>query len=411
MGTPLGVWGGDCTCPDGRVYTAGDRGNLCGSTNCFGGTEGRCIQAQGPWAFREVHCAGLPQHLGTGDRVLENQQSTAGKWGGTCTCPNGNVYLVGDRNDQCQSLSCEGGVSGVCNHYASAWSHRKVVCAPSETSPPPEAPGCLDWCVTDFVTPIDKKCGWARCKSCSFCPGWHTLPFVPPPPVRRPPPPPGFPASSPRPPPPSPSPPPPPSAPPNSSPSPLPSPPPPSPRLQPPPPSSPPPSPPSPPPWKVLPAAILETRAAKDAEKEAETLTEKEELKSSKTVQQSEEPPLTQSPTSVLAERLARILPAGVTPAQGAGAAAAILALLATLLCCCCVRWCRSGTSGRKETPKPARDGRKGRRQRLPVDEEVGADERRHSKVRDTKRSPRNKGGGSLKQLQPSLEQLQPYDI
>ena len=45
------------------------------------------------------------------------------------------------------------------------------------------------------------------------------------------------------------------------------------------------------------------------------------------------------------------------------------------------------------------------------MDEEVGADERRHSKVRDTKRSPRNKGGGSLKQLQPSLEQLQPYDI
>lgn len=153
-----------------------------------------------------------------------------------------------------------------------------------------------------------------------------------------------------------------------------------------------------------MPAAILETRAAKDAEMEAETQTGKEERKSSKTVQQSEEPPLTHSPTSVLAERLARILPAGVTPAQGAGAAATILALLATLLCCCCARWCRSGTSGRKQTRKPARDGRKGRRQRLPVDEEVGADERRHSKVRDTKRNPRNKGGGSL-------EQLQPYEI
>ena len=37
-GTPLGVWGGECTCPDGRVYTAGDQGNLCGSINCFGGT-------------------------------------------------------------------------------------------------------------------------------------------------------------------------------------------------------------------------------------------------------------------------------------------------------------------------------------------------------------------------------------
>jgi hypothetical protein len=138
----------------------------------------------------------------------------------------------------------------------------------------------------------------------------------------------------------------------------------------------------------------LETRAAKDAEKEAE----KEERKSSKPVQQSVEPPLTQRPTSILAERLARVLPAGVTPAEGAGAAAIILALLATLLCWCCCRWCRSG---RKEAPKPARDVRKGRRQRLPVDEEVGADERRHSKVRDTKRSPRNKGGGTREQLQP----------
>ena len=394
MGTPLGVWGGECTCPDGRVYTAGDRGNLCGSTNCFGGTEGKCIQAQGPWAFREVHCARLPQHLGRGDQVLENQVSTAGNWGGTCTCPNGNVYLVGDRNDQCQSLSCEGGVSGVCNHYSSAWSHRKVVCAPSDTSPPPEAPGCLDWCLTDFVTPIDKKCGWARCGSCSFC-------SKPPPPVvplPPPPPPPGFPAASPRPPPPSPSPPPPPS----SSPSPLPSPPPPTLFLQPPQPPSPPPPPPSrpsPPPWKVL--QRLETRAAKDAEKEAE----KTERKGSTTVQESVEPPLTPRPTSILAERLARVLPAGVTPAQGAGAAAAILALLGTLLCCCCVRWCRSGTSGPIDTPKPARGGRKqGRRQRLPVDEEVGADEIRHSKVRDTKPKRSNKGG-------PSLEQLQPYEI
>ena len=179
-GTPLGVWGGECTCPDGRVYTAGDQGNLCGSINCFGGTEGRCTQAQGRWAFREVHCARFPQPIGRGDTVLENQYSTAGIFGGTCTCPNGNVYLVGDRNDQCKSLSCEGGVSGVCNHYASTWSHRKVICAPSETSPPPEAPGCLDWCETDFVTPIETKCVSSRCKNCTFCPKPPPLPPPPP---------------------------------------------------------------------------------------------------------------------------------------------------------------------------------------------------------------------------------------
>ena len=392
-GTPLGVWGGECTCPDGRVYTAGDQGNLCGSINCFGGTEGRCTQAQGRWAFREVHCARFPQPIGRGDTVLENQYSTAGIFGGTCTCPNGNVYLVGDRNDQCKSLSCEGGVSGVCNHYASTWSHRKVICAPSETSPPPEAPGCLDWCETDFVTPIETKCVSSRCKNCTFCPK--------PPPL--PPPPPAFPAASPRPPPPSPSPPPPPSP----LQPPLPSPPPPPPALQSPPPGlqspPPPPSPPSPPPGKLL--QRLETRAAKEAEKKAEN----GGRTGSKAVQQSAELSLTQRPTST--ERLARILPAGVTPAQAvASVAAAFLALLATLLCCCCccARWRRSGASRveRKGTPKLTRDGRKGRRQRLPVDEEVGADEIRHSKVRDTKRSPRNKGKPSL--VQPDTD---PYVI
>ena len=58
FGTPLGVWGGSCMCPDGRVYTAGDEGNLCGSIACkHGHMIGGCNQIQGLWAFREVHCA------------------------------------------------------------------------------------------------------------------------------------------------------------------------------------------------------------------------------------------------------------------------------------------------------------------------------------------------------------------
>ena len=40
------------------------------------------------------------------------------------------------------------------------------------------------------------------------------------------------------------------------------------------------------------------------------------------------------------------------------------------------------------------------------MDEEVGADEIRHSKVKDTKRSPRNKGQPSL--VQPDTD---PYVI
>ena len=57
MGTPVGVWGGTCTCPDGHVYTAGDQGNICGSLACFGGQSGPCIESEGTWSFREVHCA------------------------------------------------------------------------------------------------------------------------------------------------------------------------------------------------------------------------------------------------------------------------------------------------------------------------------------------------------------------
>ncbi|KAL1499595.1 hypothetical protein AB1Y20_011794 [Prymnesium parvum] len=53
-GYPLGVWGGSCTCPDGRVYTAGDNGDLCGSLACFGGVSGPCQEREGIWAFREV---------------------------------------------------------------------------------------------------------------------------------------------------------------------------------------------------------------------------------------------------------------------------------------------------------------------------------------------------------------------
>ena len=42
-----------------------------------------------------------------------------GNFGGTCTCPNGQTYDVGDNNDACGSLACEGGVSGTCNREPS----------------------------------------------------------------------------------------------------------------------------------------------------------------------------------------------------------------------------------------------------------------------------------------------------
>jgi hypothetical protein len=35
-----------------------------------------------------------------------------GSSGGLCTCPNGQVYNVGDNGNSCESLACEGGISG-----------------------------------------------------------------------------------------------------------------------------------------------------------------------------------------------------------------------------------------------------------------------------------------------------------
>eukprot|EP00928_Gymnodinium_smaydae_P080794 TRINITY_DN64419_c0_g1_i1.p1 TRINITY_DN64419_c0_g1~~TRINITY_DN64419_c0_g1_i1.p1 ORF type:complete len:408 (-),score=27.83 TRINITY_DN64419_c0_g1_i1:180-1355(-) len=53
----------------------------------------------------------------------------SGRWGGLCTCPDGNVYVVGDNNDGCESLACEGGVPGTCApHGASEHAGMKVSC-------------------------------------------------------------------------------------------------------------------------------------------------------------------------------------------------------------------------------------------------------------------------------------------
>ena len=41
------------------MYTAGDNGDICNSLACFGGVSGPCVEHEGVWAFREVHCAPL----------------------------------------------------------------------------------------------------------------------------------------------------------------------------------------------------------------------------------------------------------------------------------------------------------------------------------------------------------------
>ena len=66
--------------------------------------------------------------------ILENnvvQENAPGValWGGTCKCPDGRTYQVGDGADGCATLACVYGEKVNCNKYGGEWSYRKVTCA------------------------------------------------------------------------------------------------------------------------------------------------------------------------------------------------------------------------------------------------------------------------------------------
>ncbi|KAL1496682.1 hypothetical protein AB1Y20_014276 [Prymnesium parvum] len=68
------------------------------------------------------------------NRVTEKAQGV-GVWGGECTCPDGQAYLVGDQLDYCHTLACEGGRGGACQmEERAAWSGRRVECGAAEPS-------------------------------------------------------------------------------------------------------------------------------------------------------------------------------------------------------------------------------------------------------------------------------------
>ena len=63
----------------------------------------------------------------------------AGAWGGQCTCPNGNVYDVGDDNNSCGSIACTGGVSSECREggIGGAAAGFSVTCGTIPANPSP----------------------------------------------------------------------------------------------------------------------------------------------------------------------------------------------------------------------------------------------------------------------------------
>merc|ERR1711934_109080 len=108
------------------------------------GDQGR-REAESMLACRALCALAFAVCLAAGDEVVQLDQDSAlvggnkvqrnapgvGGWGGTCTCPNGQKYQVGDNNDSCKSLACVGGQSGKCGSNNPGGAHVKVSCAPA----------------------------------------------------------------------------------------------------------------------------------------------------------------------------------------------------------------------------------------------------------------------------------------
>jgi len=68
--------------------------------------------------------------------LVEENAPGVGVWGGTCLCPSGQEYLVGDNGDFCGSIACVGGVPSACEKSAKGgWSNRRVTCGLPPNSP------------------------------------------------------------------------------------------------------------------------------------------------------------------------------------------------------------------------------------------------------------------------------------
>ena len=71
---------------------------------------------------------------------VQNEAAGVGAWGGTCTCPDGDSYEVGDNNDDCASLACVGGSMGPCKQFKNKVCRHFVVAFVRSRGP---AGGCI----------------------------------------------------------------------------------------------------------------------------------------------------------------------------------------------------------------------------------------------------------------------------
>jgi hypothetical protein len=168
----VGAWGGSCTCPDGSEYPAGDLVTISSCTGvqhlgvlaCYGGTPGKINRFEGSWSGNKVDCHVCDDCEGPYQNVFSEANdwhSNVGAWGGECTCPDGQVYLVGDQMDSSTSvggtLACQGGTPGEINHQRGPWSGNSVICS---TCPGPlPLPSPCEGKTKNVVTNNDTKVG------------------------------------------------------------------------------------------------------------------------------------------------------------------------------------------------------------------------------------------------------------
>merc|ERR1711865_216074 len=83
---------------------------------------GECIVGECAAGSYQVSCGQ------NAEDKIESSVAGVGGWGGTCTCPSGETYQVGDNEDSCGSLACVNGVSGKCGSDNPGGANVRVTC-------------------------------------------------------------------------------------------------------------------------------------------------------------------------------------------------------------------------------------------------------------------------------------------
>ena len=103
-------------------------GVLKGSTNFTKGPLATC-------GDEGLHVGGVPARPGQAGNAFTRRANTYTS-GGTCICPDRQMYAVGAQGIGCASLACVGGTPSQCTQARGAWSYNAVTCGSSADSLP-----------------------------------------------------------------------------------------------------------------------------------------------------------------------------------------------------------------------------------------------------------------------------------